>query len=611
MTKGDISNDDSGFEQHFHLPNFPVTPGFSRRQNASNSHDRKENINPTSSRISGEGPFRPPPPTATPAKGILKKASESFYFEENTIQDDFPGSPLNETQDFHIFANQDEASQSLFETEAAHHDVRNEFPEMKLEQDQDLNLTDYINDKIDHELREDKNEEDEKIEECSDTEGQNFEEFEMPQSTPQIQPRNVDPPLTIPKKTPGGSTRGTLHLRPVSELPEEYRSIFKNFPYFNIVQSAVIDDVLYGNRHVVISAPTGSGKTVAFELAIIRCLHGSQDIDLENKPKMVYLAPIKSLCSERYRDWSNKFNHLGIKCLELTGDSPNDCNLGELRNYNLILTTPEKWDVITRRWKENSNLMQMVKLFMIDEVHLLNDSARGHTLEAVVSRMKTISAASQRHHANDYNALRIRYIAVSATIPNLEDVGQWLGGNSSVVFQFGEDKRPVQLRKVVMGYYQNPGSEFRFEMNLTYKLADLIATYSDNKPTLIFTNARRAAQFTATTLVKETRFQMGFAQMERVSDCAKHLTDQKLTECVLRGIGFHHAGLTYDDRRLIEELFLNGDLPVLVSTSTLAMGVNLPAHLVIIKSTGQIVSGTYKEYGESQVHINYYMTKRT
>lgn len=61
----------------------------------------------------------------------------------------------------------------------------------------------------------------------------------------------------------------------------------------------------------------------------------------------------------------------------------------QIRDFDLILTTPEKWDTMTRRWREHHDLVRKIKLFMIDEVHLLNDRSRGHTLEAVVSRMKT------------------------------------------------------------------------------------------------------------------------------------------------------------------------------------------------------------------------------
>ena len=79
-----------------------------------------------------------------------------------------------------------------------------------------------------------------------------------------------------------------------------------------------------------------------------------------------------------------------LRILELTGDTGNDYKLNLIRNHELIVTTPEKFDSVTR-WccMSDPSLMQTFKLVMIDEVHMLNDEDRGHVLEAVVSRLKT------------------------------------------------------------------------------------------------------------------------------------------------------------------------------------------------------------------------------
>ena len=122
--------------------------------------------------------------------------------------------------------------------------------------------------------------------------------------------------------------------------------------------------------------------------------------------KIIYLAPIKTLCSERYIDWKQKFQYLStplafssftldlvaldLSCHELTGDSDNQVDFRSLVKHDIILTTPEKWDSITRKWKEIAFFLKEVAMLIIDEVHMLNET-RGATLEAVVSRMKMLN----------------------------------------------------------------------------------------------------------------------------------------------------------------------------------------------------------------------------
>ena len=81
----------------------------------------------------------------------------------------------------------------------------------------------------------------------------------------------------------------------------------------------------------------------------------------------------------------------------------------------------EKWDSMTRKWRDHKSLVQLVRLFLIDEVHQLNDETRGPTMEAIVSRMKTVRA-SVSVEASDRESEVLRFIAISATIPNITDV---------------------------------------------------------------------------------------------------------------------------------------------------------------------------------------------
>lgn len=81
------------------------------------------------------------------------------------------------------------------------------------------------------------------------------------------------------------------------------------------------------------------------------------------------MAPIKALCSERYEDWKNKFSVYGLKCVVITGDTELSDDINMINSYHLIITTPEKWDLLTKKFKENIYKLYMVKLFLIDEVN--------------------------------------------------------------------------------------------------------------------------------------------------------------------------------------------------------------------------------------------------
>ncbi|XP_041348113.1 probable ATP-dependent DNA helicase HFM1 [Gigantopelta aegis] len=386
-------------------------------------------------------------------------------------------------------------------------------------------------------------------------------------------------------------------LRSVDEIPVRFREIFE-FPYFNMVQSMVFDEVFYTDKPVVVAAPTGAGKTIIFELAIIRLL-----TKLKNSRtnwKIVYMAPMKALCAEKYLDWKSKFSPHSLNLMELTGDTELE-DFSELHQVNLILTTPEKWDSMSRKWKDNRSLFQMIELFLIDEIHIVNDSNRGATVEAVLSRMKTLQLPEKSADRSN-----MRFIAVSATMPNIEDIAKWLGSGvrPAVHYKLDEKYRPVHLQKIVIGYPFKEGfSEFRFDMNLAYKLKGIIDAYSEHKPTLIFCSSRKSVQYTGETLKKEHygRSLLKAQHRDHVQRISRTLNDSKVSELVYLGIGIHHAGMAVQDRNLVENLFREGHLPVLISTSTLAMGVNLPAHLVVVKSTMFYNMGVPTEYSDTQV----------
>lgn len=239
-----------------------------------------------------------------------------------------------------------------------------------------------------------------------------------------------------------------IQLVAPNELPDRFRSLFP-FPLFNAVQSKCFATAYQTSDNLVLSAPTGSGKTVILELSICRLISSLQTGHF----KIIYMAPTKSLCAERQKDWQAKFASLDLQCAELTGDTDQG-QLRNVQNASIIITTPEKWDSMTRKWKDQMKLMQLLKLFLIDEVHILKET-RGACLEAVVSRMKSIGTD-------------VRFVALSATVPNSDDIATWLGQNSTAQSsparreRFGEEFRPVKLQKHVYGLPFN-GNDWGFE----------------------------------------------------------------------------------------------------------------------------------------------------
>ncbi|SGZ22278.1 BQ5605_C022g09467 [Microbotryum silenes-dioicae] len=384
-------------------------------------------------------------------------------------------------------------------------------------------------------------------------------------------------------------------LRAVSDLPDVFRGLWK-FGVFNAIQSTCFDAIYHSDRNVVVSAPTSSGKTVLFELAILR-LFSSAD---SNDAKAVYMAPTKSLCTERAADWKTKFERsgLGWAVVELTGDTAMEgpglwMEIGKAR---IIITTPEKWDSITRKWHDHHRALALLRLFCIDECHSVGTDVRGATLEVVVSRMKTLGTDT-------------RFIALSATVPNADDVATWLQHSDTSpadTFTFGDEYRPCPLQKIVVGFPARD-NDFAFDSSLDYKVFELIQRYSSGKPVLVFSNTRKGCLKLAEHLAKEYRqlvekpAQRNNLPWPKPSRLVARPNDKKLAGLLECGVAYHHAGLDMDDRKLIEQLFIAGSISVVCSTSTLAVGVNLPARMVIVKGTKQFRDGRMYELDDTEL----------
>lgn len=163
---------------------------------------------------------------------------------------------------------------------------------------------------------------------------------------------------------------------------------------------------------------------------------------------------------------------------------------------------------------------------------------------------------------------------MSATLPNILDVADFVGANEA--FAFDDSYRPVPLVTRVVGLGYIGKNEYRFWTNLDEQIPHLLARYADRKPTLIFCHTKKETETLAKHLISKN-----FGNPSNTSNAPPG----SVQYCLDSGVAYHHAGIQASERRSIERAFANKTLRCLCATSTLAVGVNLPAHLVIIKGT--------------------------
>lgn len=328
---------------------------------------------------------------------------------------------------------------------------------------------------------------------------------------------------------------------------------------------AVLAGLLEG-KNILISIPTASGKTLLAELAMLR--------GLELNGKCLYIVPLRALASEKFRRFS-EFGSLGFK----TGISTGDLDSADeyLGSNDIIVATSEKVDSLIRN---ETHWIQNISVVVLDEIHLIDSPGRGPTLEIIITKIRRMNP-------------KIQIIALSATIQNSKEVADWLGAECVV-----SDWRPTRLYEGVYfdGVYEAAHSQEKIEKEIILvgkgKEADVSLaadTIRDGGQCLVFANSRKnAAGFAkkAGPVVQSYLSPAERAELsvlaDEVSDSSETDTANVLASCIRTGAAFHHAGLTADQRELVERAFLSGKIKVISSTPTLAAGLNLPARRVII-----------------------------
>ncbi|PSP43552.1 DEAD/DEAH box helicase [Halobacteriales archaeon QH_6_64_20] len=343
----------------------------------------------------------------------------------------------------------------------------------------------------------------------------------------------------------------------------EFADVFP-FERFNRMQREALPALVERDENVVVSAPTASGKTVLAELAICRALDAGETA--------LFIAPLRALTNEKEAEWE-RFESLGYSVYVVTGER--DLNPRRAERADILVMTPEKADSATRKHDSpRYSFITDVDCCVIDEVHLLDADRRGSVLEIAIARLRRLCDP--------------RVVALSATMGNVRDVAEWLDAPPECTFDFGDEFRPVDLHADVKTYTHGENA-FADKYRRLYRALDLAETHlREAGQALVFVSSRqdtvRAAEkardeLAARDVPMSARGDGDFQERtERVENAA-------LRRSVTDGVAFHHAGLSKNDKDLIERWFREGFVELLFSTSTLAWGVNLPARCVVIRDT--------------------------
>ena len=390
--------------------------------------------------------------------------------------------------------------------------------------------------------------------------------------------------LILPEKYPPHTELLDLQPLPVSAFKNPvYEKIFVGYQHFNPIQTQVFNTLYNSDDNVFIGAPAGSGKTVCTEFALLRCWTQNP------RARVVFIAPFEEIVETKMAEWKAKFGKLlgGKNIVALTGESSADLKL--LEKGDVIFSTPIKWDMLSRRWRQRKNI-QTVGLFIVDEIHLIGGDI-GPTLEVICSRMRYIAAQTDN---------KIRVVAVGASLANGRDLGEWLGASSQCIFNFHPNVRPVPLEIMIQGYNIPHHASLMMAMTKPTYLA--ITGYGESKSTVVFVPSRKQCRITALDLVA---FVSADPDPKRFLKCSEKdlksvlakIEDQTLLESLVYGIAFYHEALSKRDKSIVAELFSTGAIKVVIASRDTCWGLTLMSHLVIIMGT-QFYEGKDHRYAD-------------
>ena len=395
-------------------------------------------------------------------------------------------------------------------------------------------------------------------------------EEELPGFQPASQlPPPADPPTTV-RPSPAGDAEpmdpsarvplGSFAIHPKIVEVLRAQGIEQLYP----PQAMALGPVLSG-KSVLVSCPTSAGKSLIAYVALVQgALEGRRGL---------YIVPLRALASEKFHDLE-PFRALGLKIGLTMGE--HDLSTAELESVDILVSTSEKADSLLRH---RNPWMDRVGVVVADEIHLLREPGRGPTLEVSLTRMR------RRQRG-------IQVIGLSATVGNARALADWLGA-VAVLSPF----RPVPLH---LGVYREgvltflDGSEKPHAYPGTPVEQLVRGALAEGGQALVFVNSRRSSVSLANTLSRRIGRTLSATEREalegvvaRLAGAGEEETEavRQLQALVPNGVAFHNASLTNEERSVVERAFRAGVLKCLVATTTLAMGLNLPARRVIVRDT--------------------------
>ena len=330
------------------------------------------------------------------------------------------------------------------------------------------------------------------------------------------------------------------------------------------------------NKSVVVSAPTGSGKTLIADYII--------DRDFKKGIRVIYTAPIKALSNQKYKEFSRTYGEQNVGIL--TGDVQKNSDA-----LILIMTT----EIYRNMVLSNDPFIKDISYVIFDEIHYINDIERGYVWEESII----------------FSGPNVRVLCLSATIPNADEFAGWIEAiKEHEVVVIRHDERPVPLHvnfydaeigvtdlKNLKDFFNVPrynkvmGKRSR-QMQRSPSHIELIKEIKDKLPCLFFSFSRQGCQRNAMELSKRNLFEVNpeissFVRAKLANsnpDINKLESTKVLRQTLPYGIGFHHAGILPILKELVEELFEKGLIKVLYTTETFAVGINMPAKSVCFES---------------------------